>query len=177
MVTTRAFAVKPSRTVDRLALGALLFAVVVLFAAFAFSPAPFLHDYAEWVYQSKILALKASAPEEVQGFVLHAYPVPYMLLQYALAGLHLVLPPFPAAKLLIVVYLLLAGAVCRVFVTRFVASPGHRPLAWVLLVCTAVLSSFFWYGFIGYQLALLVFVGFLVLYRSGSSPWLGVLFT
>ena len=162
---------------DRLLVGITLLAGAIILAALVFSPAPFLHDYAEWVYQSKILALKAADPAEVRGFVLHAYPVPYMLVQYSLAVLHLAVPPFLAAKLFIIAYLAGSGLVCWAFVRRFVAPPERRPVAWVLLACIAGTSSYFWYGFIGYQVAMLIFAGFLTLYRASSSAWLVVLFS
>ena len=144
-------------------------ACVAIFAvAIIRSPAPFLHDYAEWAFQGKILSLYWTSPEEVAGYSLYPYPVPYLLSHYLIAAYNLVFPPILAAKLFLLSYVLLSLWVFSKFLGRYVTDIEQRQLLWVLLVCLGTFSSFFWYGYIGYQLGFLLFLYFLALYRTDS---------
>ena len=144
--------------------------------AIVLSPAPFLHDFGEWAFQAKVLALKLIAPDDVSGYSLYPYPIPYLLSHYALAVYNLFLPPIWAAKLFLLSYLLISILAYHKFINRYVLDPKHKPAVWALLICVGTFSSFFWYGYIGYQLGFLLFVFFLASYRQSSSILLIALF-
>ncbi|MEH6519451.1 MAG: hypothetical protein V7742_22470 [Halioglobus sp.] len=150
--------------------GITLLSCLLLLAAIFLSPATFLHDFGEWVFQGKILSLKFAAPEQVTAYTLYNYPVPYSTAQYFLALLHLVFPPLLAGKILIAMYIVGWCAAAEMFCRRYFDEPTQRRLAWVILVCLAAFSSFFYYGYIGYQLGLLLLVAFLAFYHAATSP-------
>jgi hypothetical protein len=163
-------------TSSRISVAASIAACLLLLIAFITSPAPFLHDFGLWLYQGKVIALKFIDPDQVAAYSLYNYPVPYVLVQYMMAALMLVLSPFVAGKLLLSIYLISWCWVSRLFVKRYFGDFSQQNLAWVLLACLAGLSSFFYYGFIGYQIGLLFFMWFLALYRSSTPVYLIALF-
>ena len=153
----------------------LLAGAVVLWAIWA-SPAVFLHDYAEWLYQAKILAAKLATPEQVTAFKLHAYPVPNSLSLYVMALLHLGAPPLVAGKLYVTIYIAGWALVSRSFVRRFFADVGQQVLAWCFILSILCFSSFFFYGFTSYQLGLLLFLWFVTLFNHDMPLWQLALF-
>ena len=146
-----------------------LTAVAIFTWGLLFSSTPYLHDYGEWMFQGKVLALKLSDPGLVSGYQLAPYPVPNSLATLILAVLNLVFSPLLAGKLFLL--LLLAGwcAVGWAFCTRFFGEAADAAKAWLLLLCVAGFSSFFWYGFVAYQLGALLFLAFLARYRTSTS--------
>ena len=141
------------------------------------SPAAYLHDFSEWLYQSKILSLKLVAPEQVQGFTVFPYLVPNSLVLYIMAVLHLIFPPLVVGKLFISLYVVAWGLVTRIFVWRYYDKHMPRTTAWAFLVCLGCFSSFFWYGYIAYQTGLLLLIWFLGIYRAGTSSYLIIIFS
>ncbi|MEH6515117.1 MAG: hypothetical protein V7742_00440 [Halioglobus sp.] len=131
--------------------------------------APFLHDYAEWVFQGKILALKLTDPAAVSDYRLYSYPVPYLTSHYLMAVWHLLFDPILASKLYLVSYIFGSLVAYKLFLNRYVPDVSQRPTLCVLLICLCTFSSFYWYGYIGYQIAFLIFVVFISLYRESSS--------
>lgn len=125
---------------------------------------PYLHDFGEWVYQSKILTLQWTQPGEVTGFQWAAYPVPNVLAILIMAVLGLLFPAITAAKIFL--SLLLAGwyFALRVFVEPFGNRIDSAALLF-LLFSLAGLSNFFWTGFVSYQLALLLLTLFLIRFK------------
>jgi hypothetical protein len=83
-------------TSSRISVAASIAACLLLLIAFITSPAPFLHDFGLWLYQGKVIALKFIDPDQVAAYSLYNYPVPYVLVQYMMAALMLVLSPFVA---------------------------------------------------------------------------------
>jgi hypothetical protein len=160
----------------RATIGLILLAVVVILWAVWASPAVFLHDYAEWLYQAKILAAKLASPEQVTAFKLHTYPVPNSLSLYVMALLHLVAPPFVTGKLYVTLYVAGWALVSRSFVRRFFADAGQQVLAWCFILSILCFSSFFYYGFTSYQLSLLLFLWFVTLFNRNMPLWQLALF-
>jgi hypothetical protein len=134
------------------------------------APAPYLHDFGEWLYQGRILALKITNSATVTGFVVAPYPVPNSLAPVLLALFCLVFEPIVAGKVFLI--LLLSGWWWSLwlFMQRFVPEDS-RSSALLLLVAVAALASYFWYGFVSYQLGLLLFFVFLTLFDERRSPW------
>jgi len=128
--------------------------------------APYLHDFGEWVFQSKILTLHWSDPEQVTGFQWATYPVPNSLAILIMAIFGLAIPAITAAKLFLTI--LLAGwfFVLRKFVRQLCSSTDYDALVFILFSLVA-LSNFFWTGFVSYQLGLLLLTLFLT--RFGPS--------
>lgn len=144
--------------------------VVILWAQ-----APWFHDFAEWLFQSKILALKLTQGELVDHYRLAFYPVPNSLAIFILAGLCLFLDPLVAGKVYLILQILLWVWVLDRLVHRSVPAESRGS---VFLVTIAILafSSFFWYGFISYQLALWLLVVYLLRYARGMRPAENALF-
>lgn len=146
---------------------------IALLAAMAFfiaaAPAPYFHDFGEWLYQARILALKITDPAAVTGFVVAPYPVPNSLAPVLLALLCLVFEPLAAGKVFLL--LLLGGWLWSLwrFARRFV-SEDNRGATLLLLVAVVALASYFWYGFVSYQLGLLLFFTFLTSFDGRRSP-------
>jgi len=152
----------------------VLTAVMVL--AVVVSRAPYLHDFAEWLYQAQIVRQFAVDPAGATGFTLASYPVPNSLVTAVLALLSLVFEPIVAGKLFLVAMLLAWLGVIRLFTARHVPAPW-RPAATLVLWATIALSTFFWYGFVSYQLALLFLTWFLAVYRADTSAKVIALFS
>ena len=154
------------RNAQRYAIGLILSMALMIAAA----PAPYLQDFGEWLYQGKILALKLTDPAAVAGFVVAPYPIPNSLAPALLALLCLVVEPITAGKMFLI--LLLGGWLWSLerFTRRF-APQDSRGATLALLVTVAALAGFFWYGFISYQLGLLLFFTFLALVNERRSPF------
>jgi hypothetical protein len=136
--------------------------LVVACAAFLISDAPYLQDFAEWLYQAQILKNLIFDPASVSGFTVFPYPVPNSLATLLLAALSVFLPPIWAGKLFLVLLLMTWFAVISRLAARYFGADLRAPVILVLFSLTA-LSSFFWYGFVAYQLSLLLFTWFLSL--------------
>jgi hypothetical protein len=126
--------------------------------------APYLHDFAEWLYQGQIVKQFIVNPASVSGFTLAAYPVPNSLVTMILAALSFVFAPLWAGKVFLVLMLLAWYGVIRVFCKRFVDPQWRGAVALFLFACNA-LAPFFWYGFVSYQTALLLLAWFFAIYR------------
>lgn len=146
----------------------LLMALSVL--AVCIGRAPYLHDFAEWLYQGQIVRQFLVEPAAVSSFTLAGYPVPNSLVTMLLAGLSFVFPPVWAGKILLASMLLAWYVVIRLFCARFAEVPWRGAAALVLYASTA-LATFFWYGLVSYQLALLLFTWFVAVYRLQTGAW------
>lgn len=148
----------------------LLLATLLLLTVFTLiiARAPYLHDFAEWMYQGQIIKNFIVDPAAVSRFTLATYPVPNSLASALLAGLSFVFAPIWAGKVFLM--LMLAGwyLVIALFTRRFVEKQWRTAATLVLYVSTA-LATFFWYGFISYQLALLFLTWFFACYREDTS--------
>ena len=133
----------------------------------AVAPAPYLHDFAEWLYQGEILALKITDPQSVAGYTLAPYPVPNSLAPALLAVLCLFFEPILAGKIFLIALLLGWLWTIRIFVKRHVPVYAQGAVM-LLLVSVVVFASFFWYGFVSYQLGLLLLILF---FSSYSEKW------
>lgn len=151
---------------QRCAIGLILSVALMIVAA----PAPYLQDFGEWLYQGRILALKLTDPATVAGFVVAPYPIPNSLAPALLALLCLMIEPITAGKVFLI--LLLGGWLWSIgrFTRRF-APQDSGGAAMALLATLAALASFFWYGFVSYQLGLLLFFTFLALVNEQRSPF------
>lgn len=129
---------------------------------------PYLHDFGEWFYQSRILVLQLTRPEDVAAFQWATYPVPNTLAVVIMAGLGLVFPVLASAKLFLSLLLLGWYGVLRAFVRRIYPTEGSPTLLFVLFSLLA-LSNFFWTGFVGYQLGLLLLTLFLCRFTPRMS--------
>ena len=130
--------------------------------------APYLHDFGEWVYQSKILTLYWTQPDEVAGFQWTGSPVPNILAILIMAVLGLIFPAISAAKLFL--SLLLVG--WYFVLKRFVGEldgVDHPNALMLLLFSLIALSNFFWTGFVSYQLGLLLLTFFLTRFKANMS--------
>ena len=146
--------------------------ILSLALVIAGAQAPYFHDFGEWLYQGRILALKITDPTTVASFAVAPYPVPNSLAVALLALLCLVLEPIAAGKVFLI--LLLAGWswILWRFTCRFTPAET-RGVIFLLLVSIVALASFFWYGFISYQLGLLLWFAFLTHFNERwSNSWI-----
>lgn len=148
---------------------AVLFLYLLTLLALWWMPAVALHDFSEWSFQARVVAAKLASPDLVVAYRLYPYPVPNSIAIYLMAGLHTVLPAPLVGKLYITFYLLSWAWVAVLFVRRFAAEGEQRIVGSVLIITIAAMSSFFWYGFIGYQTGLLFWVWFLATYRADTG--------
>ena len=139
------------------------------------APAPYLHDFAEWVYQGQIIKQFILDPASVAQFTLASYPVPNSLVTMLLTGLSFIFPPLWAGKAFLILMLLAWFAVIRLFCTRYIDAQWRGATALVLFVSTA-LATFFWYGFASYYTALLFLTWFFAVYRTDTPAWVIALF-
>lgn len=147
----------------------LLAALVLLtILAIAVARAPYMHDFAEWVYQGQIIMRFMVDPAAVSGFTLANYPVPNSLASTILAGLSFIFAPLWAGKAFLTLMLLGWYVVIGLFTRRFVDASWRASASLVLYVTTA-LATFFWYGFVSYQLALLLLTWFFAVYRNDTK--------
>jgi hypothetical protein len=152
----------------------LILLVALTMLAIIIGRAPYLHDYAEWLYQAQIVKNFAVDPASVSAFTMATYPVPNSLVTALLAGLSFVLPPLWAGKIFLILMLLAWCGVIRLFTRRFVETHWCATTTLVLFCCFA-LATFFWYGFMSYQLALILLTWFFATYREDtSSPVIAV---
>ena len=128
------------------------------------SHSPYLHDFGEWVYQSRILTLYWTQPAEVAGFQWTGYPVPNILAVVIMAVLGLFFSAFTAAKIFLTVLLTGWYFVLRKFVRQF-GNTADQGMLLFLLYSLIGLSNFFWTGFVSYQLALLLLTLFLTRFK------------
>ena len=150
----------------------LLIALTIL--AIIIGRAPYLHDFAEWLYQAQIVKYFAVDPASVSGFTMASYPVPNSLVTTLLAGLSFVFTPSWAGKIFLILMLLSWYGVIRLFTRRFVEAQWRAAATLVLFSCFA-LATFFWYGFMSYQLALILLTWFFATYREDTtSPVIAV---
>jgi len=167
--------VKSSETHAICGLG--LIAVFVFFLGLFAGSTPYLHDFGEWMFQGKVLALKLLSPDDVTAFQLAAYPVPNSLAIFILSVLNMLFSPMIAGKLFLGCLIAAWCIAAHLFCKRFFPKEPDRAAAWLLIVCLAGFSSFFWYGYVGYQLGALVLLMFLALYRASMSLTSIVLFS
>ena len=137
--------------------------------------APYLHDFAEWLYQGQIVKQSLLDPASVSGFELARYPVPNSLVTMILAAMSFILAPFWAGKVFLVSMLLAWYAVIKLFCNRFI-DPQWRGLVSLFLFACNALAPFFWYGFVSYQTALLLVTWFFAIYRPETRSWVIALF-
>jgi len=130
--------------------------------------APYLHDFAEWLYQGQIVKALLFDPASVSQFTPASYPVPNSLVTVLLAGLSLVFKPLWAGKVFLILMLLAWYGVIRLFTGRFVDGQW-RSAATLLLYALIALATFYWYGFVSYQLALLLLTWFFASYREDTT--------
>lgn len=162
---------------------AALLLVCGYLGAMALSHQPHLHDYAEWVYQGRVLLYKVIDPQQVSGFTLAHYPVPNTLVPALLALLQAALPPVFAAKIFLAILALGWWWTASAFAHRYYQDEESRAIVSILLLTLGLWASFFWYGIVAYQWALLLLLGFLALDRPRlHSGWvlmfsLGIFFS
>ena len=118
---------------------ALLIAIPAL--AIGLARAPYLHDFAEWLYQAQVLIQLAVDPPSVTGFSLTPYPVPNSMAVVLLAALSAALPPVWAGKLFLCAMLVGWFLVIRAFCLRWV-QPADRASATLLLYGLTGLAPF-----------------------------------
>ena len=148
----------------------LILLVALTTLAIISGEAPYLHDFAEWLYQGQIVKSFVVDPASVSAFTLAPYPVPNSLVTALLAGLSFVLPPLWAGKVFLILMLLAWYGVIRLFTRRFVEM-HWRSAATLVLYCCFALATFFWYGFMSYQLALIFLTWFFATYREETASW------
>lgn len=157
---------------NRIGYGCAVGLIVSLALVIAAAPAPYFHDFGEWLYQGKILALKIADSAAVAGFIVAPYPIPNSLAPALLGLLCLGFEPIMAGKTFLI--LMLAGWLWVLwwFTRRFVPEDS-RGAVLTLLVAVVALASYFWYGFASYQLGLLLFFAFLAWYdEHRSASWI-----
>ncbi|MFC1605635.1 hypothetical protein ACFL33_02080 [Pseudomonadota bacterium] len=143
--------------------------LLMLISAWLAAEAPYLHDFAEWLYQGQILGNLFVHPETVPGFTIVGYPVPNTLATVLLASLGLLLPAVWAGKTFLALLLIAWYVVIGLFVRQHFEE-RHRDRTTLVLFATAALATFFWYGFVGYQLGLLLLTWFLSLGEDRRTP-------
>ena len=149
---------------------ATLAILLIMLAAIWLGAAPQLHDYAEWIYQSRILVLKLTQPESVSSFEWARYPVPNSLAVALLALVGLIMGPVLAGKAFLTLLLIGWFATLRDF-TRSIQAPSSESRLMLILFSLVALSNFFWTGFVSYQLGLLFLTRFLTHYKDNAKPY------
>ena len=149
--------------------------VLVVVCAIFIASAPYMHDFAEWMYQGQIIKRVFTDPGAVAGFTMAAYPVPNSLVSAVLTGLSFILAPMWVGKVFLISMLLAWYGVISMFTARFV-DKQWRPAATLVLYVSTALATFFWYGFASYQLALLLLTWFFAIYREDSKAYLIAIF-
>ena len=132
--------------------------------------APYMHDFAEWVYQAQIIKMFIVDPAAVSQFTMAGYPVPNSLASAILTGLSFLFTPVWAGKVFLILMLLAWYRVISLFTARFV-DEQWRAAARLVLYASIALATFFWYGFISYQLALLLLCWFFASYREDTKAF------
>lgn len=147
---------------------ATLFLLLVFLSIIWSASAPYLHDFGEWVYQSRVLTLYWTQPDQVSGFQWTGYPVPNMLAILIMAILGLISPAILAAKIFLSLLLMAWYLVLRKFVHQLGNDVNPNALLFVLFSLVG-LSNFFWTGFVSYQLALLLLTVFLTRFKPAIT--------
>lgn len=137
--------------------------------------APYLHDFAEWLYQAQIVKESVLDASTVSDFTLAGYPVPNSLVTMILAGMSFILTPLWAGKIFLISMLLAWYAVISLFCNRFI-DPKSRGLVSLFLFACNALAPFFWYGFVSYQTALLLVTWFFAIYRPETRSFVIAMF-
>ena len=153
----------------------LIFLLVLTMLAIILARAPYLHDFAEWVYQAQIVKRSIFDPASVAQFTMASYPVPNSLSTMILAGLSTIFAPLWAGKIFLILMLLAWYTVIRLFCRRYIEIQWRGAVSLVLFTSTA-LATFFWYGFVSYYLALLLLTWFFTIYRTDTPAWVIALF-
>ena len=153
----------------------LILMIAVTIIAILVAKAPYLHDFAEWLYQGRILSALWQDPTAVATFYIKPFPVPNSLATVLLASFGSVLPAIWAGKLFLISLLVAWYFVIRMFVDRQLPTQWRFAASLVIYVLAA-LSTFFWYGYVSYQLGLLLFVWFLAVYQKSTPIWVIALF-
>jgi hypothetical protein len=159
---------KPARVQPGLYDPLLIMLMVLTILAIIIGKAPFLHDFAEWLYQGQIVKKSIVDSASISHFTMARYPVPNSLVTALLAGLSFIFTPLWAGKAFLILMLLAWFRVIKLFTRRFVDRQWRGAAALVLFASTA-LCTFFWYGFVSYQLALLLLAWFFAIYRKQTS--------
>lgn len=146
----------------------LIILMLVTMLAVIIGRAPYLHDFAEWLYQGQIVKNSVLDAASVEQFTMATYPVPNSLVTMMLAGLSFIFTPLWAGRVFLILMLLGWFTVIRLFCSRFVDTQWHGAASLVLFASTA-LATFFWYGFASYQLALLLLTWFLAIYKTETA--------
>jgi len=148
----------------------ILLAVLILLPilSLVIARAPYMHDFAEWVYQAQIIKMFIVDPAAVSQFTMAGYPVPNSLASIILTALSFVFTPIWAGKVFLILMLLAWYKVISLFTARFV-DQQWRAAATLVLYASIALATFFWYGFISYQLALLLLCWFFASYREDTK--------
>jgi hypothetical protein len=139
------------------------------------APAPWFHDFAEWLFQARMIGLKLTDPHSVAAYELASYPVPNSLAILLLAALTLFLPPLIAGKVYLLLQLTAWAWLLASYARRF-APPGSRGSVFLVSIAIVALSSFFWYGFISYQFGLWLLFLFLYQCNRPCPPWVTAAF-
>jgi hypothetical protein len=134
--------------------------------AFLFRQYAHLQDYAQWVYSGVILngkLLGLSLP----AYSCRLYPVPNSSTTFLIAALSLIVKAALAAKLLVVLYLVLFAWIVMAINKQLQA--GQHVQKSLIILSTIIISSSFWNGYMNYQLALLLFAGFYLIRLKGRD--------
>ena len=146
----------------------LIILMLVTMLAVIIGRAPYLHDFAEWLYQGQIVKNSVLDAATVEQFTMATYPVPNSLVTMILAGLSFIFTPLWAGRVFLILMLLGWFTVIRLFCSRFVDTQWRGAASLVLFASTA-LATFFWYGFASYQLALLLLTWFFAIYKTKTG--------
>ncbi len=146
----------------------LITLIALLMGALIIARAPYMHDFAEWLYQGQIIKRFIVDPAAVSQFTMATYPVPNSLASALLTGLSFFFAPIWAGKVFLMFMLLGWYGVISLFTRRFV-DIGWRAEAVLVLYTLTALATFFWYGFVSYQLALLLLTWFFAIYREDTK--------
>jgi hypothetical protein len=141
--------------------------IALTVAAILVGGAPYLHDFAEWLYQAQIVRHLSLGSDAASGFTLATYPVPNSLTTILLAMLSVVFPPIWAGKIFLVAMLLTWYPLIVKFTLRHVDSE-YRDSATFVMYALIALTTFFWYGFVSYQLGLMFLVLFFTIYQEDT---------
>ena len=154
----------------------LLFLLFPVFIAvwLLLKPLPPLQDLPIWAYQGWLGAqLLTGHAAALRLFVPVHYPVPNMFAQVVLSALSVLVGPLLASKLLILLLLGSAVAVC-LLAARTLTPARAGQTALVLLLLLGINSSF-WDGYINYQFSIVLLLAYLLL-RERTASW-GIGFT
>lgn len=134
-------------------------------------PAP-LQDLPEWINQGALLSrLWQGDPVVTAAVHVVSWPVPNSTSQLLIAALCLVMPPFVAARVLVLLYLTSGAIVSWLLAKRF--NREHAPQVGLVLLSGVFLGSTFWNGYTSFVLALNL-IGLFVLLDSRTVRPIGL---